>query len=215
MDALLAHCERGRFRFALVDPPKNLDVAGVRAFRSRFDSASAALYYPWLRISDPTPGPDPGTPPTTLDVPPSGALAGIFSRSDTERGVHKAPANQVVKGIRGFVTQVTAGGTGHPQPRGRQRAALLRGAGQHGLGRSDDLLGSRVEVRQHPAAAHLSRALDRQVDTMGSLRTQQRTALGEHRAASRSLPRVDMDDPVRSWEGRRRRGSSSAATARP
>ena len=48
------------------------------------------------------------TPPTTLDVPPSGALAGIFSRSDTERGVHKAPANQVVKGIRGFVTQVTA-----------------------------------------------------------------------------------------------------------
>ena len=60
VDALLAHCERGRFRFALVDPPKNLDVAGVRAFRSRFDSASAALYYPWLRISDPTPGPDPG-----------------------------------------------------------------------------------------------------------------------------------------------------------
>ncbi len=108
VDALLAHCERGRFRFALVDPPKNLDVAGVRAFRSRFDSVSAALYYPWIRISDPTPGPDPGNPPTALDVPPSGALAGIFSRSDTERGVHKAPANQVVKGIRGFVTQVTA-----------------------------------------------------------------------------------------------------------
>ena len=60
VDALLAHCERGRFRFALMDPPKNLDVAGVRAFRSRFDSAYAALYYPWLRISDPTPGPDPG-----------------------------------------------------------------------------------------------------------------------------------------------------------
>ena len=108
VDALIAHCERDRYRFALIDPPENASVSNVRAFRARFDSTFAALYYPWLRISDPTPGPDPGVLPTPLDVPPSGAVAGIFARTDTERGVHKAPANQVVRGITELVTHITA-----------------------------------------------------------------------------------------------------------
>ena len=129
VDALLAHCERDRLRFALIDPPKNLNASDVRAFRSRFDSAFAALYYPWLRISDPTPGPDPRTPPTPLDVPPSGALAGIFARSDTDRGVHKAPANQVVHGIRELVTQVTAGEQAMLNPEGVNVLRSFEGRG--------------------------------------------------------------------------------------
>ena len=109
VDALIAHCERARFRFALIDPPENAAVSEVRAFRSRFDSPYGALYYPWLRFSNLSPGPSPGLPPTPVDVPPSGAVAGIYARSDSERGVHKAPVNQVVRCITGLVAHVSAG----------------------------------------------------------------------------------------------------------
>jgi len=55
------------------------------------DSNYAALYYPWVSVADPVSG-------TTDFVPPSGHLAGIYARVDTERGVHKAPANAVIRG---------------------------------------------------------------------------------------------------------------------
>ncbi|RZU11364.1 hypothetical protein EV645_6530 [Kribbella rubisoli] len=107
VDALIRHCEQQRYRIAIVDPPDESSISEVRAFRSKFDSKYAALYYPWLRIIDPTGPQDPSMPPTTLDIPPSGAVAGIYARSDIERGVHKAPANEVVLGITRFVTNVT------------------------------------------------------------------------------------------------------------
>jgi hypothetical protein len=107
VDALIGHCQRERYRIGIIDPPADSSISEVRAFRSQFDSTYAALYYPWLRIVDPTRRPDPGMPPPLLDVPPSGAVAGIYARSDIERGVHKAPANEVVLGITRFVTNVT------------------------------------------------------------------------------------------------------------
>ncbi|MDD9207539.1 phage tail sheath subtilisin-like domain-containing protein [Georgenia sp. 10Sc9-8] len=107
VDRLIAHCERMRYRVAVVDPPKDSSVSEVRAFRSRFDTTRAALYYPWLRIIDPTRRPDPGMPPPTLDVPPSGYVAGVYARTDVARGVHKAPANETLLGVTAFVTTVT------------------------------------------------------------------------------------------------------------
>jgi uncharacterized protein len=107
VNALIGHCERARYRIAIVDPPKDSSISEVRAFRSQFDTRYAALYYPWLRIVDPTRRPDPGLPSPPLDVPPSGHVAGIYARSDIERGVHKAPANEVILGITRFVTNVT------------------------------------------------------------------------------------------------------------
>jgi phage tail sheath protein FI len=104
---LLGHCQLNRYRIAVVDPPPESSISEVREFRSQFDSKYGALYYPWLRIVDPTRRPDPGMPPPTLDIPPSGAVAGIYARSDIERGVHKAPANEVVLGITDFTTNVT------------------------------------------------------------------------------------------------------------
>ena len=59
------------------------------------------MYYPWVKVS----GPD-GRP---LAVPPSGHLAGIYARSDTERGVHKAPANEVIRGALEAAQQITKG----------------------------------------------------------------------------------------------------------
>jgi phage tail sheath protein FI len=107
VDALIAHCADLRYRIAVLDPPENSSISEVREFRSRIDTTYAALYYPWLRIVDPTVKPDPGGPTPMLDVPPSGYVAGIYARSDIERGVHKAPANEVVLGIDRFVTNVT------------------------------------------------------------------------------------------------------------
>src|SRR6185369_14908028 len=62
-------------------------------------SGFAALYYPWLSIKDPTSS---GPLPRTILIPPSGAMAGIYARTDNERGVHKAPANTDVRGVVGL-----------------------------------------------------------------------------------------------------------------
>ena len=115
---LIDHCEQLRYRIAVVDPPKDYSISDVRRFRGQFDTEYGALYYPWLRIIDPTAKQDPGAPPATLDLPPSGATAGIYARSDIERGVHKAPANEVVQGITQFVKNVTYGQQGVLNPEG-------------------------------------------------------------------------------------------------
>jgi len=115
---LIDHCEQLRYRMAIVDPPAGCSISQVREFRGQFDTEYAALYYPWIRIIDPTAKPDPGAPPATLDLPPSGATAGIYARSDIERGVFKAPANEVVQGITQFVKNVTYGQQGVLNPEG-------------------------------------------------------------------------------------------------
>jgi phage tail sheath protein FI len=107
-DDLIAHCEALKaYRIGIVDPPPGASISAVRAFRSQFDTTYAALYYPWVKIVDPTQKVDPAAGPTLIELPPSGYAAGIYARSDVERGVHKAPANEVVLGITDFVTNVT------------------------------------------------------------------------------------------------------------
>jgi hypothetical protein len=107
--ALIDHCELMRYRFAVLDgerPPAD-SLADVQIQRQQFDSKYAALYHPWLLISDPF--------PTNLDqianyaVPPSGHTLGIYARTDVERGVHKAPANEVVRGIVGLQRMLNKG----------------------------------------------------------------------------------------------------------
>lgn len=104
---LLDHCEQLKYRIAIVDPPVDSSISQVRHFRSQFDSKYGALYYPWVKILDPTAKNDPGAPPATLTLPPSGFTAGIYARSDIERGVHKAPANEVVYGMTKLAFNVT------------------------------------------------------------------------------------------------------------
>jgi hypothetical protein len=96
--ALIANAESRRaYRIAVLDTPEAQDIAEVRAFKSILDSKYAALYYPWIRVSNPAAETDP-LQPTEIDVPPSGAVCGIYARSDIERGVWKAPANETVRG---------------------------------------------------------------------------------------------------------------------
>lgn len=104
---LIEHCTRLRYRMAVVDPPKGSSITSVRGFRAQFDTTYGALYYPWLDILDPSVRPEAGTPPPILSLPPSGFVAGIYARSDIERGVHKAPANEVLFGLTRFDRNIT------------------------------------------------------------------------------------------------------------
>lgn len=73
------------------------------------DSSYLALYYPWLSIADPLAARRSGgngSSDARINVPPSGHLAGIWSRTDATRGVHKAPANEPVRGALGLVRMI-------------------------------------------------------------------------------------------------------------
>ncbi|HWJ40609.1 MAG TPA: phage tail sheath subtilisin-like domain-containing protein [Candidatus Limnocylindrales bacterium] len=94
LSTALAFAERKR-AFMILDPPPN-SVAGQTADASHvtvFDymkdtapkSPNGALYFPYLKTSDPLSG-------NPISLPPSGYVAGIFARTDNNRGVWKAPA---------------------------------------------------------------------------------------------------------------------------
>ncbi|MCX4533845.1 phage tail sheath subtilisin-like domain-containing protein [Streptomyces sp. NBC_01669] len=103
--ALISHCELMGDRVAILDPPPGLSPQQIRAWRTdraNFDSKYATLYYPWIRIADPSSG-------RAQLVPPSGHIAGVWARNDESRGVHKAPANEVVRGAVALQTQLTKG----------------------------------------------------------------------------------------------------------
>jgi phage tail sheath protein FI len=95
---LLTHVEKMRYRVAVLDSPNDFVLSEVRNFRGKFDSKYAALYYPWVTVLDPN---DPDGR-REIELPPSGFVTGIYARNDAERGVFKAPANEVVRGAIGF-----------------------------------------------------------------------------------------------------------------
>jgi len=100
--AMIAHCELMGDRMALLDPLPDLNPQQVREWRMNeagYDSKYAALYWPWLKVL----GPD----GKMMALPPSGHLAGIWARNDATRGVHKAPANEVVRGAIGIEVALT------------------------------------------------------------------------------------------------------------
>ena len=100
---MLAHAEGAKDRIAILDPPPGLlpqEVLEWRMTTAGYDSKFAALYYPWLEVMDPLTR-------RPMMVPPSGHMAGVWARTDNTRGVHKAPANEVVLGVNGLAFQIT------------------------------------------------------------------------------------------------------------
>lgn len=87
---LIAHCEKMRYRVAVLDSVNAQLISEIRGDRSSLDSTRAGLYYPWIEIADPL-------TETDILLPASGFVTGIFARNDIERGVHKAPANEVLR----------------------------------------------------------------------------------------------------------------------
>ncbi|MCR5790483.1 MAG: phage tail sheath subtilisin-like domain-containing protein [Lachnospiraceae bacterium] len=88
--ALVGHCENSRSRFAVIDMPGDLyKTSDLLEYRGIIDSTYAAMYHPWIQVFDRSSNkPD--------FIPPSGAVMGVYSRTDINRGVHKAPANETV-----------------------------------------------------------------------------------------------------------------------
>jgi phage tail sheath protein FI len=103
--ALITHCELMADRFAVLDSNPGAPLFGtasVEEQRLGLDSTRgyAALYAPWLRVLPANDGPP-------ILVPPSGHVCGIFARTDSLRGVHKAPANAPVAGALGVERRVS------------------------------------------------------------------------------------------------------------
>jgi phage tail sheath protein FI len=101
--AMITHCELMGDRVAILDSPPGLRAQEVKNWRAEanYDSKFAALYYPWIKVMDPLRGP--------AFIPPSGHIAGIWARNDATRGVHKAPANEVIRGAIALELNLTKG----------------------------------------------------------------------------------------------------------
>lgn len=98
---VITHCERSRFRFAVIDCARNVgDPSSLDPRTSLRDTQYAAFYYPWVQISDPQSG-------MLRLVPPGGYALGIYARTDAERGVFKAPANEVPRGVISLEYDIT------------------------------------------------------------------------------------------------------------
>ena len=143
-EAVLGHCETLQDRVAVLDAPREVSstnaltrvvtvAAPARAgsaggaaggaagggeeegeepgLRAR-ESSYGSYYFPWLQVADPL------APQSVVEVPPSGHVAGIWARTDGRRGVHKAPANEVVMGALGLTYRVTDAEQAELNPRG-------------------------------------------------------------------------------------------------
>ncbi|MFC8093533.1 phage tail sheath family protein [Streptomyces sp. NPDC057301] len=103
--ALIGHCETMGDRVAILDPLPGMGAQQARDWRleySGFDSKYAALYWPWVKVMDPV-------EKRATTIPPSGHVAGVWARNDATRGVHKAPANEVLRGVLSPAVAVTKG----------------------------------------------------------------------------------------------------------
>jgi uncharacterized protein len=91
--ALVAHAEQSPGCIAVLDAPAGADPEAVQEFRRGLGhSHAAALYYPWVSVPDPHAA-------VAVNLPPSAVVAGIYARVDAERGVFKAPTNEVLRGV--------------------------------------------------------------------------------------------------------------------
>jgi phage tail sheath protein FI len=107
---VITHVEqRGLYRVAVLDARSGDGVNEVRATRGTIDSDRVAMYYPWVTIANPQARPGDASEVAELNAPPSGFVCGIYARTDIERGVWKAPANEVVRGALRFERDVSFG----------------------------------------------------------------------------------------------------------
>jgi phage tail sheath protein FI len=134
-DAIVSHCEKVGDRFAILDGPPSVDdlmklttnptatPPGVAPKNTNF----AAWYFPWIKVFDPatkmlTPSGD-----GRIAVPASGHLAGIYARVDTERGVHKAPAHEAIRGALDVTQPIAKADQDQLNPKGVNCIRVLNG----------------------------------------------------------------------------------------
>jgi len=129
--AMIRHCQAMQYRVALLDPPdfgyprQQISLGEVQTWRHQFDSSYAALYFPWVLVSD----------PLLLNneivrrIPPSGHAAGVCAFTDTTVGVFKAPANVELQWAQDVTADVTPEMQAFLNPRGVNCIRAFRGRG--------------------------------------------------------------------------------------
>jgi Bacteriophage tail sheath protein len=156
---LISHAEEMRYRIAVLDSVPEQTLSEIRAYRAQLDSTRAALYYPFVRILDPVAPPD---LPGEINLPPSGFVTGIYARNDVEQGVHKAPANEIVRGALGFEVAINKGQQDVLNPEGINCLRFFEGRGFRVWGArtaSSDPEWKYLNVRRY--FAYLERSIDK------------------------------------------------------
>jgi phage tail sheath protein FI len=121
--ALVAQCQNLASRFAVLDMPGSMTKPqDLLTHREIVDSDYAAMYHPWLTIYD-------AQARKSANIPPSGSICGIYARSDNTRGVHKAPANEVVNNCIGLSSLYNKGEQDLLNPAGINLIRALPGQG--------------------------------------------------------------------------------------
>lgn len=112
--AILDHCgnEFLQDRFAILDGRRTTTLTKAEIQGGTRDSSYGAIYYPWIDVGEKD---GEGAP---VYFPPSGHIAGVYARVDSDRGVHKAPANEVIRGALGVETLVSKEGQAGLNPNG-------------------------------------------------------------------------------------------------
>jgi len=143
--ALITHCENMKDRFAIIDSTDSyVPISTINPRSGSLESKYAAFYYPWIKIIDPQNG-------MKKDIPPGGYMAGIYARSDVERGVHKAPANETVRGVVDLQFPIGKGEQDILNPRGVNCIRAFPGRGIRVWGArtlSSDPLWKYINVRR-------------------------------------------------------------------
>jgi hypothetical protein len=156
---LISHAEEMRYRIAVLDSRESQSLPEVRAYRAQLDTNRAALYYPFVRILDPVSPPD---LPREINLPPSGFITGIYARNDVENGVHKSPANEVLRGALGFEVLINKGQQDVLNPEGINVLRFFEGRGYRVWGArtiTSDPEWKYVNVRRY--FLYLERSIDR------------------------------------------------------
>lgn len=111
----LAYCENRKDCVFIADGEYNADFESIQEYKQLFNSEFMALYYPWIEVSDPI-----GTVRKNKHIPTAGHVAGVIARTDTTRGVFKAPAGVEanVRGVLGVKTTINDQEQGVLNPKG-------------------------------------------------------------------------------------------------
>ena len=121
--SLVAYCENQKSAFAVIDMPRDKKKPDeMLTYRDMFDSSYVGIYHPWLEVNDPL-------AKKSIFIPPSGSMAGVYARSDIAVGVHKAPANEVVRACTGLEYSFNTGEQDLLNPKGVNLIRAFPGRG--------------------------------------------------------------------------------------
>ena len=207
---MIAHCELMGDRIAILDPPPGLNAQQVKEWRidkAGYDSAFAALYYPWVKTANPATG--------KIDfMPPSGHIAGHLGAQ------RRHPWRAQGAGERGRPRSAEPRarpddeGAGAAQPAGDQLHPRLRRTRHPGLGCPDAVLRPGLAIPEHPTPVQLPRGVDPRRARTGSCSSPTTRRCGHASVARSQRSSSTSGARVRSSEPRRTRRSTSSATTR-